>query len=151
MSGMSGTFATDRIVSAQDRIGDILFYFNYLSNEFFIDKLIGIGAGNAFQPIYGHSISVGYLVKLVEAGIVGGVSNMLAFGFLLFLSIYMAINSKKYDNQNLIILISFSTISCILISFLRQPSDVSYWQMWIYASLVYFRMLKDETTQIGSV
>jgi len=134
-------FAENRVVSFNVRIDDFLHYIDFFSTSNMLTKIIGLGAGASIDGSYNHSDSIGYLVKFVDYGFIGGLAHLIIGLYLFYVSIVIVVNIDQYKQKNLLILISLSTITSLSIAWLRQPYDISYWQMWIYATLFYYRLV----------
>jgi hypothetical protein len=126
------TFLKLRAESWQERVDAMTNYFNYMDTKLSaFQKLFGIGAGNAIYS-YKETIANGFLFRLIDAGIIGFI-----FYFLSALVVgWYAFNSVIGSaNDELILVLALSSIFLLLVSILRQSYDMSYWQMFIYASL----------------
>lgn len=134
--------SNERVQSAYNRIEDITFYLNYLSSLDDFNKLFGEGAGSPFLPSYNHSMSIGWLVKFIESGIVGGTFYLITFLYLFILVVYNII--KKVTHTIDFYIVSFSILSLIAISTLRQPTDSSFWHMTFFAFYFHY-LLKNDT------
>lgn len=128
------TFVELRSVSLKDRtdaIRDCLVYMNDLNLN---QILFGIGAANS-TFVYGKTIANGYLFKLIDAGIAGFFFYVLSAFTLFLYSIKTVLKINSVEGNEVIVVIALTTLGLLLISILRQSYDVSYWQMFIYASL----------------
>jgi hypothetical protein len=125
------TFLKLRVDSWQDRTDAMTNYFNYMGNKLSLfQKLFGLGAGNAIYS-YKETIANGFLFRLIDAGIIGFIFyslSALAIGFYAFKSVIGG------TNDELTMVLALSSIFLLLVSILRQSYDMSYWQMFIYAS-----------------
>ena len=126
----------ERVISVYNRLEDIIYYLHYFDKLSIFDKLFGEGSGSPFIS-YPHSISIGWLVKFVEAGLLGGFFYIITFSFIFILVVFNIITN--FYSDKVFYILSFSIIAFIIISSLRQPADSSFWHMSFYA--FYFHYL----------
>ncbi len=84
-----------------------------------------------------ETIANGFLFRLIDAGIIGFIFyslSALAIGFYAFKSVIGG------TNDELTMVLALSSIFLVLVSILRQSYDMSYWQMFIYASFFVTRI-----------
>jgi len=121
-----------KISSLQDRIDGSYVALNYLKNH-----LTGTGAALGMSTV-NNSISVGYVVAILEAGIVGGLFYICLFAIMAWLALSMFINSNDNSIESRVRhAVSLSICTVLFMGAQRIQPDLSFWHMWIYASLFY--------------
>lgn len=134
--------SSERLQSGYNRLEDITFYLNHLSGLDYFKRLFGEGSGSPFFGSYNHSISIGWLVKFVESGIIGGLFYFSTFLYIFILVFYGVIKKVNYPINFYIL--SFSILSLIFISTLRQPIDASFWHVTFFAFYFHY-LVKNDT------
>jgi len=91
----------------------------------------GYGAGQAHRAA-GRAVAVGWLVILIEAGLVGGLAYFLAFSWLFFLAIKIFLR----ENNKIKLFVCASYIASYIMSAQRAQIDASFWLLWVITSLL---------------
>jgi hypothetical protein len=95
------------------------------------EKPWGYGAGQAHNAA-GRPVAVGWLVILIEAGLVGGLAYFLAFSWLFFLAIKIFLK----ENNKIKLFVCASYIASYIMSAQRAQIDASFWLLWVITSLL---------------
>jgi hypothetical protein len=129
----TGTTLEGKIQSFNDRKIGVILVFNY-----FKDNILGTGAALGMGTIK-NSISVGYFVAFLEAGVVGGILYLTLFLILGWLSLRIIITLKddSFEAQ-VAIVTALSVVSIIVMGAQRIQPDLSLWHMCFYAMLFYY-------------
>ena len=141
-SQLSMDFSHSRFGTILDRQAALLSYIEYFENSSISAVFFGIGAGNSFSDLYVNRVNIGFLSRIIDSGVIGGLLNMTAYALIFLKAIIATNNYTKGDT--LLLFVSLSSMSLIILSIFRQPVDASYWQMWIYAS--FFVIVNDYKT-----
>lgn len=118
------------------RVQELGFYINHLQSLSWTQILFGNGAGFPFTADYATTVSNGWLVKFLEAGIVGGILYA-TFFIMLCLAPFILISTFGFDKLTLVYYLSL--VSLVIISSTRQPAEASFWQWIVYAG--FFRLI----------
>lgn len=130
--GQYKTFTELRARSWKDRTNAIADYKVYMDTHLNLaQKLFGIGAGNAIYG-YGKTIANGFLFRFIDAGFIGFIFYFLSAFVLLVYSLKIALDK---NSCGFTYVLALTSMSLILVSIFRHSYDLSYWQMFIYASM----------------
>jgi hypothetical protein len=118
--------------SYQDRIDGFSVATDYLR-----DNMTGTGAALGMTTV-NNSISVGYVVAALEAGIIGGALYLCLFAIMGWLALraIMTSNHSAFDGQVRLV-VALSVCAVLVMGAQRIQPDLSFWHMWIYAMLLY--------------
>lgn len=133
--GSLSTSSSGKVHSFQDRIDGLLAAFSYLRTH-----TMGTGAALGISTV-NNSISVGYAVAALEAGVVGGVFYLCLFAIMgrLALKIIITTNIGSYEGQVKMV-VALSVCAVLVMGAQRIQPDLSFWHMWIYA--IWFYLLQ---------
>lgn len=132
IAGSLSTSPYGKVHSFQDRVDGILAAWTYL-------KVHVMGTGTALgMSTVKNSISVGYVIAVLEAGVVGGIFYLCLFAIMgwLALKTIITINIGDFDGQVKIV-VALSVCTVLVMGAQRMQSDLSLWHMWIYAMWFY--------------
>lgn len=125
--------------SFEDRRGGVGVAFEYLK-----DHAMGTGAALGMLTVK-NSISVGYAVSALEAGVVGGVLYLCLFAIMGWLALSEIVTSKNESFEERVRVVVALTVGSVLVmGAQRIQPDLSLWHMWIYA--MWFYLLQKNVT-----
>lgn len=132
IKGSLSTSSSGKAHSFQDRLDGLCAAFNYLKAH-----PIGTGTALGMQTVH-NSISVGYAVAVLEAGVVGGVLYLCFFSIMGWLALKAIIttNIASFEGQVKIV-VALSVCTVLTMGAQRIQPDLSFWHMWIYAMWFY--------------
>ena len=120
-----------------------------LASKYLISHPIGTGASMVITDL-NHSIAVGFMSAIINAGIFGGVFYLVFFAALFFKACSIILFCLRTDNtRNLPFIFALSTLTLLFMGLQRIQPDMSYWHMWIYASMLI--LLQSSSYKIKSV
>ncbi len=128
------TSARGKVTSFQDRSEGVRVSLNYLK-----DHKSGTGAALGMSTV-NNSISVGYMVAVLEAGIVGGILYLCLFAIMGLLALKMIVtsNNESFD-ERVKVVVALSVCTVLVMGAQRIQPDLSLWHMWLYAMLFYLQ------------
>jgi hypothetical protein len=123
--------------SYQDRKDGLFVAMDYLRGN-----MTGTGAALGMTTV-NNSISVGYVVAALEAGIIGGALYLCLFAIMGWLALraIMTSNHSAFDGQVRLV-VALSVCAVLVMGAQRIQPDLSFWHMWIYAMLLYLLQQK---------
>lgn len=130
--GSLSTTSNGKVHSFRDRRDGLHAAFGYL-------KVHPVGTGAALGMLtVSNSISVGYAVAVLEAGVVGGVFYLCLFAIMgwLALKIIITTNIDSFEGQVKVV-VALSVCAVLMMGVQRMQPDLSFWHMWIYAMWFY--------------
>lgn len=141
------TSTSGKIHSFQDRVDGILAAWSYLRVH-----VMGTGTALGMSTVK-NSISVGYAIAILEAGVVGGIFYLCLFAIMGWLALKTIITSNNdFFDERVRIVVALSICTVLVMGTQRMQPDLSFWHMWIYAMWFYLLQKKDcaeaERTQI---
>jgi len=130
--GSLSTSLSGKAHSFQDRLDGLCAAYSYLKAH-----PIGTGMALGMQTVH-NSISVGYAVAVLEAGVVGGVLYLCFFSIMGWLALKTIIttNIGSFEGQVKIV-VALSVCAVLTMGAQRIQPDLSFWHMWIYAMWFY--------------
>lgn len=110
---------------------------------YFKDRVVGTGAALGMTTV-NNSISVGYAIAILEAGIIGGGFYVCLFAIMGYTSLkeIIILDHGSYHNR-LTVVVALSVATLLVMGLQRMQPDLSFWHMWIYA--IWFRLLCEKT------
>jgi hypothetical protein len=130
-----------KIQSFESRKEGMLIVFEYL-------KTHNMGTGTALgMKTVNNSISVGYAVAALEAGIVGGILYFCLFCLMGVMAVIMIwrLSDDGYENR-VKMAVALSVCSVLYMGAQRIQPDLSFWHMWLYSMLLYLSLNNDFDT-----
>jgi O-antigen ligase len=106
------------------------------TSEYLATDPLGTGAGVGMSTVR-YPISNGYVKAFLEAGYLGGIVYSLLFfcmGLLAYRMVRLARKNKSTKNS-LAMVLGLSVITVLFMGLQREQPDLSFWHMWLYASL----------------
>lgn len=130
--------------SLRDRMDGIRISLNYLRKTW-----IGTGTALGMSTVK-NSISVGYAVAILEAGLIGGVFYLCLFAIMGWLALKTIItsNDNSFDEQVKIV-VALSVCTVLVMGTQRMQPDLSLWHMWIYAMWFYLLQITPASKNIS--
>jgi hypothetical protein len=120
-----------------------------LAIKYLISHPMGAGASLGITDLK-HSIAVGFIIAIIDAGIFGGVFYLVFFAALFFKAFSIMLFSLRTDNtRNLSFIFALSTLTVLFMGLQRIQPDMSFWHMWIYACMLI--LLQSSSYKIKSV
>jgi hypothetical protein len=113
--------------------------------DYLRDNMTGTGAALGMTTV-NNSISVGYVVAALEAGIIGGALYLCLFAIMGWLALraIMTSNHSAFDGQVRLV-VALSVCAVLVMGAQRIQPDLSFWHMWIYAMLLYLLQQKPDS------
>lgn len=130
--------AYGKVHSFTDRYDGMVIALGYLR-----DHVIGTGTGLGMSKVNALAVgtsaaAVGYVVAVLESGIVGGFLYMCLFTIMGWLAFKTIITTKMDSfDERVRIVIALSVCSVLVMGAQRIQPDITLWHMWIYAMLLY--------------
>lgn len=131
-----------KLSSLQERVEGLNVVQNYLRNN-----MLGSGAAMGMSQV-NDSISVGYAVAVLEAGIIGGIFYLLFFAIVGWLALKTITNRHNNAYEDRIrTVVALSVFSVLVMGAQRIQPDLSLWHMWLYACLFYLLTKSNDSSQ----
>jgi hypothetical protein len=134
----SASTANGKVHSFKDRFDGMLIAWNYLKSH-----VMGTGTGLGMSSVNaiaaGTSANAeGYVVAILEAGVVGGLFYLCLFTIMGWLAI-KAIVSTAIDSfdDRVMVVVALSVCGVLVMGSQRIQPDITLWHMWIYAMWFY--------------
>jgi len=134
----SASTASGKVHSFKDRFGGTLIAWSYLKNH-----VMGTGTGLGMSSINaiaaGTSANAeGYVVAILEAGIVGGLLYLCLFAIMGWLAIKAIVFTAIYSfDDRVMVVVALSVCSVLVMGAQRIQPDITLWHLWIYAMWFY--------------
>lgn len=133
-----------KVRSYQDREDGLRAALSYL-------KVHVLGTGAALGAVtVNNSISIGYVVAALEAGVVGGLFYICLFSIMGWLALKAIITSSHESFEERVkLVVALSVCTVLVMGAQRIQPDLSLWHMWIYAMWFYL-LQKTPSSKVAS-